>query len=74
MAGFGNVGEIIGAFISAIFGLALMPTIGEYATTIEDDTTNFSALVRLLAPYLPLFWLLGCMGIAGALMYKYFKD
>ena len=73
MAEFGNVGEIIGAFISAIFGLALLPTVGEYATAIEADTTNFSSLVIMLAPYVPLFWLLGTMGIAGVLMYKYFK-
>lgn len=72
MAGFAKVGEIIGAFISAIFGLALAPTVGSYATTIESDTTNFSALVIMLAPYIPLFWILGTMGLAGALMYKYF--
>ena len=67
-----KIGEIIGAFISAIFGLALLPTVGQYATAIENDTTNFSSLVIMLAPYVPLFWLLGCMGIAGVLMYKYF--
>ena len=70
----GSVGEIIGAFISAIFGLALAPTVGQYATSISSDTTNFSEIVRLVAPYIPLFWVLGCMGIAGMLMYKYFQD
>lgn len=69
---FANVGEIIGAFISAIFGLALLPTVSSYAKTIETDT-NSSELMVALAPYVPLFWLIGTMGIAGVLMYKYFK-
>lgn len=68
-----NIAEIIGAFISAIFGLALTPEVSKYAKVIENDA-NSSDLMVLLAPYVPLFWLLGCMGIAGLLMYSYFKS
>jgi len=66
-----KIGEIIGAFISAIFGIALTPQVSSYAQIIVDDN-NSSDLMVLFAPYIPLFWLLGCMGIAGLLMYKYF--
>lgn len=68
-----KVGEIIGAFISAIFGLALTPKVSEYAKNVENDN-NSSDLVILVAPYVPLFWVLGVLGIAGALMYSYFKS
>jgi hypothetical protein len=73
MAKTANIAEIIGAFISAIFGLALTPEVSKYSKTIENDN-NSSDLMVLLAPYVPLFWLLGTMGIAGMLMYSYFKN
>ncbi len=67
-----RLGELIGVFIGVVFGLALTPTVTSYANTIATDN-NSSALVQLFAPYIPLFWILGLLGIAGAIMYKYLK-
>lgn len=64
--------EIIGAFISIIFGVSLTTTISSYAQTIIDDN-NSSEILITLAPFLPVVWLVATFGIAFALMYKFFK-
>lgn len=64
-----KIGTLIGTFVGIIFGLALTPTVLDYAKSIETST-NASTLVQTFAPYIPLFWVLGILGIAGAIMYK----
>lgn len=67
-----KVGELIGAFISIVIGLALTPAVSGYAKTIENDA-NSSEILVTIAPYVPVMWLLATMGIAAALVYSYFK-
>jgi len=73
MAGVGaRLGSLIGTFIGVVFGLALTPQVISYAHDVETNA-NASDLVKMFAPYIPLFWVLGILGMAGAIMYKELK-
>jgi hypothetical protein len=64
--------EILGAFISIVFGLSLETTVQQYGQAIVNDT-NSSSIVKTLAPFMGVLWLIACFGIAFALIYRLFK-
>jgi beta-lactamase regulating signal transducer with metallopeptidase domain len=64
---------ILGIFISVAVGLGLTPTIIGYADDIVS-ATNASDIVILIAPFIPVVWIVGCMSLAGALAYGVYKS
>ena len=67
-----HIGEIIGAFISIMFGLGLQSQVNSIGATIVADE-NSSEILKNIAPFLGVIWFLVCLGIAFALMYKFYK-
>jgi purine-cytosine permease-like protein len=60
--------EIIGVFISVILGLGLTNTISDYSAKIVAHN-NSSDILKMIAPFIPVIWLVACFGLAGAMAY-----
>lgn len=67
-----DIVSIVGIFISVLLALGLMNTVSDYATGISEYA-NSSEIVVMIAPFIPVIWLVGCFGIAGAMGYGIYK-
>ena len=64
--------EMILIFIGVMIGLALTVPISGYAQEIVDDA-NSSDILVLIAPYIPVMWIVSLFGIVAAIGYSYYK-
>ena len=70
-----SMGRLFIAFILIIIGIALTPTVVEQVADVTGDGgNNLTGSASALMSLLPMFWVIGILGVAVALIYLSFKD
>lgn len=70
-----SMGKLFIAFILIIIGVALTPTIVEQVTYVTGvGGYNLTGSALALMGLLPMFWVIGVLGVAVALIYLSFRD
>jgi beta-lactamase regulating signal transducer with metallopeptidase domain len=64
--------SIISIFISVILGLGLTNTVSDYSADIVAHN-NSSEILIMIAPFIPVIWLVGCFGLAALLGYGLYR-
>ena len=63
-----KLGPVILIFILVIVGLALTPTVSDYANTITEGA-NSSEILVVIAQCVDVIWFVGVLGLAGMIGY-----
>jgi predicted PurR-regulated permease PerM len=70
-----SMGKLFIAFILIIIGVALTPTIVEQVGDVTGTGgNNLTGSAAALMSLLPMFWVIGILGVAVALIYLSFKE